>query len=178
MAASVERATSVRFRGTLAQGDTPVTVDMTTTADKDAKGSVDFGSGKVRLIATGGEVYLKAPAAVWNTQGVKAAALPAVTDKWVRVPAASAARFRVFTDFKYLLSGFTDTTYTAGPATGDTTQLVDAKGTRVTVQTRAPYLPVRVTDADERRALAFDRWNKSPRITAPDNAVDLTKAGQ
>ncbi|MCU1676895.1 MAG: lipoprotein [Frankiales bacterium] len=178
MTAAVADATSVRYDGTIDQRGTPIAVAMTVGRDA-ARGTVDFGGGRISLLRAAGVLFLMAPTAVWRAQGVTdAPRLKRIDGKWVRLGPADAARFRVFTDLPYLLSGFEQPGYAVmGPRAVDgvpAVELRDATGTVLTVAGEAPHVPLTVTSAQGKGSLTFTRWNAPFTVTAPPDAVDLS----
>jgi hypothetical protein len=173
MTAAVKAASSVHASGTLDQGGSTVVLDVT-YAGADAVGSANFAKSSLELVRAGGALYIRAPRSVWLAQGVKDAALPRVVDKWVRLPAADAARFRILTDLQYLLSGFERTAYVVdGTRTVDGVAAValrDSAGTMLTVRAAAPHVPLTITGDG---SLSFTRWNRPVAITPPAGALDL-----
>jgi len=177
MVAAVKKATSVHYFGTLDQGGTPIDVDMKVSRSV-ATGTVDFPAGRIELLRADGSVYLRAAAAVWRAQGVTSQrSLKAVAGKWVLLPAAEAARFRVFTDIDYLVAGFQQPSYavTGTRVVGGikAVDLQDATGTVLTVASTAPHVPLTVTSAAGKGTLTFTNWSRPLRVVSPANPVDL-----
>jgi hypothetical protein len=170
----------VHASGTLDQGGSTVVLDVT-YAGADAVGSANFAKSSLELVRAGGALYIRAPRSVWLAQGVKDAALPRVVDKWVRLPAADAARFRILTDLQYLLSGFERTAYVVdGTRTVDGVAAValrDSAGTVLTVRAAAPHVPLTITGGAGDGSLTFTRWNRPVAITPPAGALDLASLG-
>jgi hypothetical protein len=145
-----------------------------------ATGTVDYREGRVELLRAGDSLYLRTAAPVWRAQGVTdARALKAIAGKWVLLPVADAARFRIFTDVDYLISGFKQPSYavtgTRVIAGVPAVELRDATGTVLTVASGAPHVPLTITNAAGKGSLTFTNWNAPLAVHAPAGAVDLAK---
>ncbi len=167
----------MHYFGSLDQSGTPIDVDMRVSRTG-ATGTVDFPAGRVELLRARGALYLRAGAAVWTSQGVSdRRALKAVAGNWVLLPAADAARFRVFTDLDYLIAGFKQPSYavtgTRVVAGVHAVELRDATGTVLTVAAAAPHVPLTITSAAGKGSLTFANWGRRLTVVAPPEPVDL-----
>jgi hypothetical protein len=174
---AVAAASSVHYAGALDQAGNSVKTDITASRDS-ATGTVDFGTGRIDVLRTQGVLYIRAGAGVWRAQGVtNARALTSIVGKWVKLGAGDAARFRVFTDFQYLMTGFEQPRYAvtgSTPTNGvEAVQLSDATGTVLAVAVAAPHLPLAATSAAGRGSLTFSNWNAPVSVQTPVHWVDL-----
>jgi hypothetical protein len=198
---AVEDASSFRMSGRISGvGDSlgpsgkPVGIDFTIARDKGVSGSLTVAGGKVDLIVTGKNAYLRASSEFWKQVikqkgGGPGAGLAATLfgDKWLKIPAGNnglgpltnPAKFGSL--FKSLTSNF-GTVENKGEKTykGQSVVVIESSksGTLYVSATGTPY-PVAIvkTGGKTNGAVTFDSWNKAVTLTPPKGALDLSQFG-
>jgi hypothetical protein len=181
--AAADSATSVHVAGSIVNGGSSVTLDMSLLAGKGGRGRISQNKLGFELIVTGGTVYINGSQAFYRHIG-GAAAAQLFQGKWLKAPAGGKDFGSVssLTDLHKLV----DTTLTShgtlakgAPTTVNGQQVVTIKDTSkggilYIAATGKPY-PVEVKKDDTSGAITFDRWNAPVSISAPANAVDIAQ---
>lgn len=174
---------SVHVSGSLLSGGTPVTLDLTLVAGKGGGGQMAESGLSFKLVNINQVVYINGSDAFWRRIG-GTSAVQLFHGKWLRAPAngqfASVASLtNVQTLFNKLLSSHGtlakgSISTVAGQkavAVMDTTK----GGTLYVATTGKPY-PVQVSEKGSNGGrIVFDRYNQSVSLTAPANAIDVSK---
>ena len=177
-------AAAVHVIGRLAASGQPIRIDMTTSG-KDAKGTMSENGISFDFVRVGDKVYIRGSDAFWKRFGGEAAA-QLLHGRWLvasatKGPLASIATLTsIGRLFQQASSGHGklvndgETTYRGQKvvAIRDTRK----NGTLYVAATGTPY-PIAIvrTGAGNSGAVVFDDWNTSVSVTAPKNAVDLSK---
>ena len=174
-------AKSVRIKGTVANGaatSKAVTVKIDIAGDLAGKNNTAFindGTGAMELLTVGGQTYLKADTNYWTKNG-SAAMAKAAAGKYIKVPAASAAKMNDTTVGKLLNQIYvsaagrlsptvTRTRLNGAPAYVLTTQANDTK-LYVSADGQARLLRVEGSKG-QLSAWDFTQWNAVPPATPP-----------
>jgi hypothetical protein len=137
----------------------------------------------VKLVGTGGKVYVQAPSAFWGAQaGLPQAAAAMLDGKWIVLPQQAAGQFDTFS-----LKGLADslrkpTDGTIQDAVGKGTvggqEVVVVKqsdGSTVDVAATGTPYPLREQDKGQDAAdITFSDFGKKFAIAAPSGALDLS----
>jgi hypothetical protein len=182
--AAADSASSVHVSGSIVSASTPIRLDMDLVQGKGGRGQLSEGGLSFELIETEGTVYIKgSPAFYSHFAGSAAAQL--FQGKWLKAPAGNSS-FASLTSLielhKLLDSALANhgklvkgatTTAEGQQAVGvtDTSQ-----GATLYVATTGEPYPIEIVKggADGGKVL-FNHWNEPVSLTAPANAVDITK---
>jgi hypothetical protein len=177
-------ASSVHVVGSVVNEGRPLTLDMELVDGRGGRGQLAQNGLSFELIQVEGDAYIKGSAAFYRHVGGSAAA-QLLQGKWLKAPATSKSfgSFASLTDMRKLLdstlsshgslSKGTQTTLAGQPAIPitDTT-----KGGTLYVATIGKPYPLEITKGGaESGKVTFDRWNAPVPLSAPPNAVDITK---
>lgn len=174
---------TVHVAGALRSGGSPITLDLTLVAGKGGGGQMTQNGLSFKLINLNQTVYINGSDAFWRHIGGSSAA-QLFHGKWLRASANGqfsgiASLTSVQTLFNQLLSNHGKlakgpTTTVAGRkvvAVNDTTK----GGTLYVATTGQPY-PVQVSKGgSDGGRVVFDRYNQPASLTAPPNAIDVSK---
>lgn len=177
------RGESVHVSGSLLSGGSPITLDLTLVAGKGGGGQMAQSGLSFKLVELNQVVYINGSDAFWRRIG-GSPAVQLFHGKWLRAPAngqfaSIASLTNVQTLFNRLLSshgtlakGSTSTVVgQKAVAVNDTTK----GGTLYVATTGKPY-PVQISEKGSQGGrIAFDRYNQSVALTAPANAIDISK---
>jgi hypothetical protein len=180
---AVSGVKSVHVSGSLVSGGSPITLDLTLLAGKGGGGQMAQNGLSFKLIEAGQVVYINGSDAFWRHVG-GSSAVQLFHGKWLRAPAngqfaSIASLTNVQTLFNKLLSNHGtlakgSTSTVAGQkavAVIDTTR----GGTLYVATTGQPY-PVEISKKGSQGGrIVFDRYNQSASLTAPANAIDISK---
>ncbi len=184
--AAADGASSVHVSGSVVSGGTPIALDMHLLQGRGATGQITEGGLGLELIETEGTVYVRgSPAFYRHFAGSAGAEL--LEGKWLKAPASNSsfASLASLTDLRGLLDGALTnhgtlvrgpTTTTEGqPAVGVTDASQDT--TLYVATTGMPYPVAIVKRGAGGGRVVFDKWNEPVTLTAPANAIDITKLG-
>lgn len=183
---ALQQAGSARLHGTVSTDEQQQSVDLFVQGD-DATGSVTVGGQKIQLIATGGKVYLQAPAEVWSSQGVPEAIAAGLGGKWVAVPASEGSGFDSFSissltdELRHPDQGATikDDVRT-DTRDGQKVVLVSASdgSTLAVAATGKPYpLQIEKKGGTDPGTLTLSEFGTKKAISAPPSPLDLSQLG-
>lgn len=171
---------SVHVQGTLTSGADTESLDLQLQPDA-AAGTLTTGGVAVKIINTGGSIYLNAPAAFWTkTAGTKAAALGG---KWITVSAAQAGGAGNLT-----LNGISTSLNSSDSPLNPTTTVGTASGQKAIVLTQHDGSQLFVADSTSPRplklvnhgnqsgSLTFSDYGKTQTISAPAGALSPQQA--
>jgi hypothetical protein len=155
-----------------------------------AQGSVTVGTTPVKLVASGGTFYVKAPAAFWESFTSSAQVAAGLGGKWVKVPTAGTsssalAEAQVVSDMDGL---FATVLHPGSALTKDGTsvlhgirvvKLADASGGALYVSLEGTPYPVEVHQDPKAGGgtATFSGWNAPVTISVPAGALDFSAAG-
>jgi hypothetical protein len=183
--AAAEGASSVHVSGAVVNGGTPITLDMHLLRGGGATGQISEGGLSFELIETEGTVYVKGSPAFYSHFAGSAAAL-LLEGKWLKAPASdsSFASLAPLTELRGLLDSALANhgTLVKGPTT-TTTEGQQVVGVTDTSQattlyvatTGRPYPVAIVKSGAGGGRVVFDKWDEPVSLTAPANAIDITK---
>jgi hypothetical protein len=183
---AVAASTSAHVIGAGSTGGTKLAIDMTyDNKDNSATGHLSVNGLAFELTYVGGKTYVKANAGFYSHfTGAAAAAL--LAGKWILVP-ANDPRFAAVSSLASLTALTNAIFQTTGPFTvGDETTINGEKaipvfdkgqGGTLYVATSGPAYPLRISPGKKTGSgkIDFTDWDKHVSITAPSDAVDLTK---
>jgi hypothetical protein len=174
---------SVHVAGSLLSGGSPIILDLTLVAGKGGGGQITQSGVSFKLVNLNQVVYINGSDDFWRRIG-GTSAVQLFHGKWLRAPAngqfASVASLtNVQSLFNRLLSSH------GALAKGSTSTVAGQKVVAVTDKTKGgtlyvattgkPY-PVEVSEkGSEGGRIVFDRYNQSASLTAPANAIDISK---
>jgi len=109
--AALGAAKTVHMKGTITQGGQRATVDLQFSNGHGATGSIGYGGGTMKIIATATDIYVQADAQAFSAfagGAVPSSALDLIAGKWLRASAAEATSqdnpFSAFSDFANMQS--------------------------------------------------------------------------
>ncbi len=180
---AVKGVQTVHVSGSLVSGGSPITLDLNLVAGKGGGGQMSQNGLSFKLINLNQVVYINGSDAFWSHIG-GSSAVQLFHGKWLRAPASGqfasiASLTGVQTLFGKLLSSH------GKLAKGSTSTVAGQKvvgvidttkgGTLYVATTGKPY-PVQVSNQGSQGGrITFDRYNQPVSLTAPANAVDVTK---
>lgn len=185
--AAEKAATSVRMKGEVPQGTGVLAIDLALGSGQ-ANGQMTIDDVPVSIMATGGNTYIKAPAALFDKMGGDAGKVAGqvLGDQWFEVPTSGglANSFRGLgniTDKDTLFgqlasSGSVASVKGTGQVNGQPVVLLTGpkKGTLAVATTGQPY-PVQIKAASGSPGqIDFTDWNQPVGATVPANLVDLS----
>jgi hypothetical protein len=182
--AAADSASSVHVSGSIVSGGTPITLDMHLLQGKGGSGQISESGLSFELIEAEGTVYIKGSPAFYRHFAGGAAAL-LLQGKWLKAPAgnSSFASLSSLTELRKLLdSALTNHgALVKGPTTTVEGQQVigvtdTSEGATLYVATTGKPYPVAIIKSGASGGkVTFDKWNEPVSLTAPANAVDITK---
>ena len=181
---AVESATSVHASGSGTDNGVPLVIDLHIVAGKGGKGTLSEHGVSFELVRIGDTAYIKGSAAFYK-KFAGAAAAQLLQGKWLKASATTGqlASLTPLTDLvKFFdtalanhgtLAKGSETTVHGVKVIGvkDTT-----KGGTLYVATTGKAYPIEVTKTGASGGtLTFDEWDKPVSLSAPPNAVDISK---
>lgn len=183
-ATAARSAKSVHVSGSIDSGGMPISLDMSLVTGKGGSGRMSLNGESFRIIVVDQKVYINGSDAFWQRLG-GSAAVQLFRGKWLTGPISGqfggvAQLTDVTTLFNKLLSSHgtlaKGATSTIGGqkviAVRDTTK----GGTLYVATTGNPY-PIQISGASGGTSgrMVFDRYNQPVSLSAPANAVDVSK---
>ncbi len=177
-------ATSVHIVGSITTAGKPITLDLELLAGQGGKGKIGQEGYSIELIQTGGSVYINGDAAFYRHVG-GAAAAQLLEGRWLKAPANSGelASLASLTNLSKLidtalashgtLAKGAKTTIAGQPAiaVNDTT-----KGGTLYVATTGKAYPLEIAKGGkEAGKVTFEAWDKPVSLSAPKDAIDISK---
>ncbi|HXR12038.1 MAG TPA: hypothetical protein VN770_07075 [Gaiellaceae bacterium] len=179
-------ASAVRISGSIVTGSGTITLDLVLVAPDRARGRMSEEGESFDVVRVGKTVYIRGSRAFYTkVAGKQAAAL--LQGKWLSAPATTGklASIGEFTDIRTFFTGVLGSHghITRGAETTVGGQkviaLVDhsnSGGTLYVATTGRPYpMEIASPHGGAAGAVHFTGWGASIRITAPKNAIDLSK---
>jgi len=180
--AAIQSAQSVHVSGSVANGNAPVTLDLSLVSGKGATGTMSENGLSFQIVAVDQTVYINGSEAFWRHFGGSLAAT-LLDGKWLKAPETGQfATLAEVTDLNRLMSGLLagHGTLTKGSQTTVNGYKVipvsDAirGGTLYVATTGKPY-PIQVSKPGAQGGqITFDRFNEPVSLTAPSNAIDIS----
>jgi hypothetical protein len=183
-ASALEKAGAVHLTGVGTMDGQQLTVDLHLQGD-DGTGTIGEGGEELKIVETGGKLYVQASKGFWSQSGVPASAAGALAGKWVIVPKNAAGQLMPFS-MKSLAEELRHPT--DGKIKDDVkTSTLDGKKVVVVTQTDGstldvaaegtPY-PLRTVDkGKDAGTIDASDFGKKVTITAPSGALDLSQLG-
>ncbi len=175
-------AKSVHVAGSFNSSGEQITMDLDLQTGK-ASGSMAVNGLSFKLVYLGGKVYINASPGFWtHFGGATAAAL--LKGKWLSAP--DTGQFASITSFANVHELFSKLTATHGSLVKGKTTKIDGRkviavsdttkgGTLYVATTGKPYPIAVVKNGGAGGRIDFSNYDKSVAISAPANAVDVTK---
>ena len=185
--AAATSASSVHVSGTVSSNGTPIVLNLSLTHSKGAKGSMSVGGQKFDLIRIGDMLYIKGSDSFYQQFG-GAAAAQLLHGKWLK-GSATKSRLSSLVPLTNIDTLFAKIATGHGKLTNDgkktykgqaVVQLRDTSdGSNLLVAATGKPYPVAITGGKKSQSgtIAFGDWNKSVPLSAPSNAIDLSKLG-
>jgi hypothetical protein len=185
--AAAASASSVHVSGTVSSNGTPIVLNLFLTHSKGAKGSMSVGGQKFDLIRIGDTLYIKGSDSFYQQFG-GAAAAQLLHGKWLK-GSATKSRLSSLVPLTNIDTLFAKIATGHGKLTNDgkktykgqaVVQLRDTSdGSNLLVAATGKPYPVAITGGKKSQSgtIAFGDWNKSVPLSAPSNAIDLSKLG-
>lgn len=179
---ALQKAGAVHLTGSGVMNGNHVTADLHLQGE-DATGAIEQGSDQLKIVETGGKLYMQASSGFWQQSGVPASAAGALGGRWVIVPTEAAGEVVPFT-----MKSLTDSLrHPTDAKIEDAVHTGTLHGKKVVVVTQTdgstldvaatgtPY-PLRTVDKGS-DAGTFDAsdFGKKVSVTAPSGALDLSK---
>jgi hypothetical protein len=184
--AAVNGATSARVSGSIVSGGTPITLDLTMSADK-AKGSMSTSGFEFELIRIGDTAYIKGSDDFYK-HFAGAAIAQLLHGKWLKASTVG-GRFGSLAPLTNIKLLFGKVGANQGKLANDgaktfkgqkTVEIRDTSDNSklYVAATGKPY-PVAIVGSKkgESGTITFGDWNKSLSVSAPDGAIDISKLG-
>lgn len=183
--AAATSATSVHVGGAGISGGTPLSLDLRLVAGKGGKGHLHVNGLSFDIVRVGQTAYFKGDARFWKHFGSGVAVL-LLRGRWLAEPVGhgNLAAFAPLTDISKLFHAILTShgTLSKGAATTIAGQpaiaLVDSSkggGTLYVAATGPPYPLALKSPQGKRGTITFDQWNAPVTLTAPPNALDVSK---
>ena len=184
---------SVHLDGTIRQGKSHIALHLVLNGDGDGTGQFTQAGYPIKLSRTGQLLYLNAPKKFWASHAGKAEAAT-YGGKWLEFSAldTSLTSFDQFLDASDLVAatfmGHSTPLTLSQPTTFDHHRVVIVKDVSTTgghtvtstmdiASAGQPYVyRIAVTSPNEISTLAFSKYGKAVKITAPAHALNLTSA--
>jgi hypothetical protein len=182
--AAASKAASVHIVGSIVSEGKPIGLDMELLAGKGGKGTISQDGFTIKLVQTGGSVYINGSAAFYqHVSGGAAAQL--LQGKWLKAPADSGelASLASLTNLGKLVGTALAGHGALSKGAVSTIEgqkaiaLKDASkgGTLYVATTGKPYPLEIAKPGKESGKVVFDRWDKPVTLTAPAGAIDISK---
>ena len=185
--AAATSASSVHVSGTVSSNGTPIVLNLSLTHSKGAKGSMSVGGQRFDLIRIADTLYIKGSDSFYQQFG-GAAAAQLLHGKWLK-GSATKSRLSSLVPLTNIDTLFAKIATGHGKLTNDgkktykgqaVVQLRDTSdGSNLLVAATGKPYPVAITGGKKSQSgtIAFGDWNKSVPLSAPSNAIDLSKLG-
>jgi hypothetical protein len=184
--AAAGKASSVHVSGTISSNGTPIGLDLSLTHSHGAKGSMSLNGLKFDLVRIGDTLYIRGSDAFYKQFAGAAAQL--LHGKWLK-GSATQSRLSTLVPLTNIGALFSKIASSHGKLVNDGARTY--KGEKVVVirdvsdgskllvaATGKPY-PVAIVGGKKGTSgkIAFDDWNKGVSLSAPSNAIDITRLG-
>ncbi|MDQ1464268.1 MAG: hypothetical protein QOC73_1209 [Actinomycetota bacterium] len=202
--AALAKVKSVHMLGSIDEGGTVGTIDLTFANGKGSIGSIGIAGGTLKFLAIGGNVYIQADAKAFSGLGASAppSALAAIAGKWINVGKSDGSGANAFGDFSSFadlslfakqfagdggkLSAAGNKTINGKPAIGILETTADpANSSTLYVAADGNHLPLEVVPVSSSASsgstsdrIDFLNYDAPVTITAPTDAIDLAQLAQ
>jgi hypothetical protein len=185
--AAAASASGVHVSGSIVSAGNPITLDVSMTGGKGAKGSMTTNGLEFDLVRVGGIVYIRGSDDFYKQFG-GAAVAQLLHGKWLKSSITSGrfAALAPLTDINQLFGEISSNhgkLANDGAKTYKGQQVVEIRDTSdnsklYVAATGKPY-PVALVGGkkSESGTITFDDWNKSVSVSAPEGAYDISKLG-
>jgi hypothetical protein len=181
---AASKAVSVHIVGSIVSAGKPITLDMELLAGKGGKGKISQEGFTIKLIQTGGSVYINGSSAFYkHVSGAAAAQL--LQGKWLKAPANSGelASLAELTDLSKLLDTALSDHGSLTKGSAATIEGQKAIGLKDTsrhstfyVATSGKPYPLEIAKAGkESGKVILDRWDQPVSLRAPAGAIDISE---
>ncbi len=181
---AASEAKSVHIEGSINSEGKPITLNMELLAGKGGKGTIGQEGFTIQLIQVEGSVYINGSSSFYKHVG-GAAAAQLLQGRWLKAPANSGelASLASLTN----LSKLVDSALAShGTLTKGSTATVNGQkaialhdttkgGTLYVATTGKPYPLEIAKSGTESGKVTLDRWDQPVTLTAPKNAIDISK---
>ena len=181
---AIDRVSSVRVRGTVADSSAHVMLDLNLVNGKGAPGSMSENGLSFSLITVGGRAYIHGSSSFWKQFG-GAAAVRQLQGKWLRASSDSGdfASFSSLTNLRKLLSGLLAG---HGALTKGAQSTIDGRraialhdtskhGTLYVATTGTPY-PLRIVNGGpDGGELDFSDFDAAVSLKPPASSIDISE---
>jgi hypothetical protein len=184
--AAATGASSARVSGSIKSSGTPITLDLTTSRGKGAKGSMSTNGLKFDLVRIGDTLYIRGSDDFYKHFAGPAA--PLLHGKWIKASATD-GRLKSLAPLTSIGALFTGISSQHGKLANDgktTYKGQDVVAVRDTsdgsklyvAATGKPY-PVAIVGGKKNQSgtITFGDWNKSVSLSAPSDAIDISQFG-
>jgi hypothetical protein len=184
--AAARSASSVHVSGTISSNGTPIVLDLSLTHSQGAKGSMSTNGLKFDLVRVGDTLYIKGSDAFYKQFAGPAAQL--LHGKWLK-GSATKSRLSSLVPLTNIDTLFAKIATGHGKLANDGKknykgqQVVELRDTSdgsklLVAATGKPY-PVAITGGNKGQTgtITFDDWNADVPLSAPSNAIDISKLG-
>ena len=181
---AVKDIKTVHVSGSVVSGGSPITLNLDLVSGRGARGQMSQNGMSFQLVVAGGSIYINAGPAFWRHIGGTAAA-QLLEGKWLKAPANGAdfASLSSLTNLHRLLSALLNNHAKLSKGATSTVNgqkvvaLTDTTnhGTLYVAATGKAY-PVEILKPGANGGrISFGRYNESVTLTAPANAIDISK---
>jgi hypothetical protein len=180
-AAALDKAGSAHVTATLASAGQREKVDLDMRGT-DTSGTVTIGAQAVKIISTGGNLYLQAPAEFFTAQGLSAEQAGQLVGKWVTLPKQSGGGLGDFNlkslsgELRKPSSGTTKNAVKTATVNGTKVVVVtESDGSTVDVAAEGAAYPLRFQNksSDNSGTITLSDFGKKFAIAAPPSPVPL-----
>jgi hypothetical protein len=202
--AALAKVKSVHMVGTINEGGTAGTIDLTFANGKGSVGSIGVAGGNLKFLAIGGNVYIQADAKAFAGLGASAppGALATIAGKWINVGKSDGSGANAFGDFSSFadlsvfakqfasdggkLSAAGKKTINGKAAIGILQTTTDpANSSTLYVAATGNHLPLEVVPASSSTSsgstsdrIDFLEYDAPVSITAPTESIDVAQLAQ
>jgi hypothetical protein len=182
-------AKGVHVSGTIVDSGQKLTIDLDLVKDKGGRGTFSEQGLTFQVVRVGDTLYIKGSDAFYRKFAGEVAA-QLLHDRWLSGPATTGrlASITPLTDLAKLFKGALsshgkltnkgETAYKGQRAVEIFDHSADG-GTLFVAATGKPYpLAIQSPQAGKNGTIAFDEWNQTVTISAPKDAVDVSKLGK
>jgi hypothetical protein len=185
--AAATKASSVHVSGNIHSGGTPITLDLMMAGARGAKGSMSTNGLEFDLVRIGGTAYIRGSDAFYK-HFAGAAVAQLIHGKWLKASVAK-GRFRSLAPLTSIgllfaqVSSSHGKLVNDGKATYKGQQVVTIRDTSdnsklYVAATGKPY-PVAIVGGKTGASgtITFGDWNESVSLSAPNDAIDISRLG-
>jgi hypothetical protein len=180
--AAASTASSVHIKGSIVSSGQPIGLNMELLAGKGGKGTISQEGFTIRLVQTGGAVYINGSADFYKHVSGSAGAAALLQGKWLKAPANSGelASLAELTDLSKLIDA---ALANHGKLSKGSTATVEGQkavtlhddrgGTLYVAATGKPYPLEIAKTGKESGKVVFSNWDQPVTLEAPAGAIDI-----